>query len=138
MKKIELIRNEAMKNDEPGYEDFITRHEFINRTEIFVSPMQFHLIYNKFVESKVSADEFVSNYETKYATCIEELHLSGTFKYEVTDNGLFESEDEGDVPNIWEIIDYLATAYAHKAKYADEMEEKYHKAVKDIMEHIIF
>ena len=136
MKTTRLIRNEATENDEPRYGDFITRHEFINRTGIFVSPMQFHSIYNKFIKSKVSVDEFVNNYEAKYTICIEELPLSGTFKYEVTDSGLFEPEDEGDAPNIWEIINYLATAYYHKAKYADEMTEKYHNAVDEILEEI--
>lgn len=128
--------NEAIENDEPGYEDFITRYEFINKTGIFVSPMQFHLTYNKFIESKVSVDKFVSNYEAKYATCIEEIPLSGTFKYEVTDIELFESEDDSNASNIWEIINHLATAYDHKAKYADEMTEKYHNAVDEILEEI--
>ena len=131
--------NEFFKDEEIAWEDFISRKDFINRTGIFVSPMYFNLIHNDFIEKGISVDEFVNDYEEKYATCIEELPLSGTFKYEVTDDdvncvGLFK--DGTYFPNIWEIIDYLTREYDHKCKYADEMAEKYHSAVDEVLEEI--
>lgn len=66
--------------------DFVSREEFINKTGIFVSPDFFNYIYDmEFKESGVSADEFIRDYEEKYSTCIQEVPLKGTFKYEVMD-----------------------------------------------------
>ena len=93
------------------YEDFVPREKFINRTGIFVTPYYFDYIYDmEFKESGVSADEFVNNYEEKYSTCIQEIPLQGTFKYEIMDEDVScaGEYDECYEPNIWEIINALA------------------------------
>ena len=108
---------------EPNYEDFVSRHEFINSTGIYVTPMHFYNIYRKFKESGATAAEFVENYEEKYADLpVEKINLQGTFKYEMTDvciSGI--DRNSVDVyPNIWEIVDALGSAYYAQRKALDE------------------
>lgn len=96
---------------EPIYKDFVSREEFINQTGIFVSPDYYEYIYDiEYKKSGVSAEEFIRDYEEKYATCIQEIPLQGVFKYEVMDDELncASEYDECHEPNIWEIINSLA------------------------------
>ena len=93
------------------HQDFVSREEFINRTGIFVSPEYFEYIYDIEVkESGVSAEEFVQDYEEKFSTCVQEIALHGTFKYEVMDEDVncVGEYDECYEPNIWEIVNTLA------------------------------
>lgn len=93
------------------HEDFVSSEEFINRTGIFVSPEYFEYIYDiEFKESGVSAEEFVQDYEEKFSTCVQEIALHGTFKYEVMDEDVncVGEYDECHEPNIWEIVNTLA------------------------------
>lgn len=119
---------------EPVHEDFVSREEFINRTGIFVTPEHFEYIYDmKFKESNVSADEFVDDYEEKYSTCIQEVPLKGTFKYEIMDEnlscmGLYEEEHE---PDIWEIVNSLAICCNIEYQSKWEFIEKYRAALED-------
>lgn len=93
------------------HQDFVSREEFINQTGIFVSPEYFEYIYNiEFKEAGVSTEEFIQDYEEKYSTCVQEIPLHGTFKYEVMDeevNCVGEYDDCYE-PNIWEIVNTLA------------------------------
>ena len=93
------------------HQDFVSMEEFINRTGIFVSPEYFEYIYDiEFKESGVSAEEFVQDYEEKFSTCVQEIALHGTFKYEVMDEDVncVGEYDECYEPNIWEIVNTLA------------------------------
>ena len=63
---IKKIRNENFDGVE--YEDFVSREDFINRTVIFVTPDYFDRVYDNLCEAGVSADEFIENYESKYAS----------------------------------------------------------------------
>ena len=106
---IHSIEESAYK--EKAYEDFVSREEFVNRTGIFVSPGYFEYIYDiGFKESGVSSDEFIRDYEEKYSTCIQEIPLQGTFKYEVMDDDIscVGEYDECHEPNIWEILNSVA------------------------------
>ena len=119
---------------EPAHEDFVSREEFINRTGIFVTPEHFEYIYDmKFKESNVSADEFINDYEKEYSDCIEEVHLNGTFKYEVADEDLscMHLYDDGYDANIWEIINSLAISYNTEYQSKWEIVEKYRAALED-------
>lgn len=116
------------------HEDFISRDEFINRTGVFVTPEHYEYIYDiKFKEANVSADEFVNNYESKYADCIEEIPLNGTFKYEIMDENLSSAGMYEDVysPNIWEIVNSLAISYNMEYQSKWEFVEKYRAALED-------
>lgn len=93
------------------HKDFVSREEFINQTGIFVSPEYFEYIYDmEFKESGISAEEFVRDYEEKFSTCVQEIPLHGTFKYEVMDEDVncVGEYDECYEPNIWEIVNTLA------------------------------
>lgn len=119
---------------EPIYEDFVSREEFINRTGIFVTPKHFEYIYDiKFRKANVSVNEFVNDYEEKYSTCIQEVPLNGTFKYEIMDEDLscmcFESYE----PNVWEIINSLAISYNTEYQLKLELIEKYRAALEEIL-----
>lgn len=110
------------------YDDFVSRRDFINRTGIYVSTVYFVQLYEDFKKSGVPADEFVSNYESKYATCVREIPLSGTFKYELADRnanpmGIYFEQDP-DEANIYERFNALDmdVFYHHQtmAKVLDE------------------
>ncbi|WP_313184777.1 hypothetical protein [Lacrimispora sp.] len=123
---------------EPVYEDFISRVDFINQTGIFVSPGYFETIYDDFKDSGVSVDEFVGNYEAKYSTCVEELELKGTLKYETTDDAVsclcVYNSDPLYEPNIWEVVNNLAVEYDHQWRSKDETVEKYQKIIKELQD----
>lgn len=133
-----LRNNKIRVEDELVHKDFVSRQEFINRTGVYVTPLYFEVIYKRFVDSGISADEFVDNYEEKYSSCIEETPLSGTFKYEVEDTDIsgMDSIEEDQTMSIWEIIDSIIIAYYEKRNYAEEMEEKYHNVVDEVLEQI--
>lgn len=119
---------------EPVHEDFVPREEFINRTGIFVTPEHFEYIYNmEFKKANVSANDFVNNYEDKYANCVQEVPLNGIFKYEVMDEDLscmYLYEEDYD-PNLWEIINSLAVSYNLEYQSKWEFVEKYRAALED-------
>ena len=53
------LRNNKIKvEDELVHKDFVSRQEFINRTGVYVTPLYFEVIYKRFVDSGISADEF--------------------------------------------------------------------------------
>lgn len=119
---------------ETVHEDFVSREEFINRTGIFITPEHFEYIYDmKFKEANVPADEFVDNYEKRYADCIEEVPLNGIFKYEVMDEDLsgIGLYDDCYDPNIWEIINSLAMSYDMESQSKWELVKKYKSALTD-------
>ena len=92
----------------------------------------------RFVDSGISTDEFIDNYEEKYSSCIEETPFSGTFKYEVEDTDIsgMDNIEEDQTMSIWKIIDSIIIAYYEKRNYAEEMEEKYHNVVDEVLEQI--
>lgn len=116
------------------HKDFVPREEFINRTGIFVTPEHFEYIYDmEFKKANVSANDFVNNYEDKYANCIQEVPLNGTFKYEIMDEdlscmGLYE---DNYYPNIWEVINSLAISRNIENRSKCEFAEKYKSALED-------
>lgn len=119
---------------EPVHDDFVSREEFINRTGVFVTPEHFEYIYDMvFKEANVPSDEFVNDYVTKYSTCIQEVPLSGTFKYEVMDEDLSCMGVYDDVyePNIWEIANSLAVSYASEHQLRWEAVEKCKSALQE-------
>lgn len=124
---------------ESTYKDFVPREEFINRTGIFVSPDYFDYIYDmEYKESGVSADEFIRDYEEKYSTCILEIPLQGTFKYEVMDdevNCAGEYDDCYD-PNIWEIINSLARSGKAELEKRFDVAEKYNSVLDKIFDEL--
>lgn len=126
--------DETSDYKETVHEDFVSRVEFINRTGIFITPEHFEYLYDmKFKKANVPADEFINNYEEKYADCIEVIPLNGTFKYELMDEdlsciGLYESDHD---PNIWEIINSLAISYNIEKQSKWEFVEKYKVALEN-------
>ena len=114
------------------YKDFVSREEFINRTGIFVSPNYFEYIYDiEYKESGVSVDEFIQDYEEKYSTCIQEIPLQGTFKYEVMDEEINCAGEYDDCyePNIWEIINTLARSSKAEFEKRYDVIEKYNNVL---------
>lgn len=119
---------------EPVHDDFVSREEFINSTGVFVTPEHFEYIYDMvFKEANVPSDEFVNDYVAKYSTCIQEVPLSGTFKYEVMDEDLSCMGVYDDVyePNIWEIANSLAVSYASERQLRWEAVEKCKSALQE-------
>ena len=118
--------DKAFKPVEPMYADFISRPEFINRTGIFVSPSYYGIIYDAYKESDVAVDEFVRDYEEKYSTCIVEVPLSGTLKYEVQDDDVscIGIHDDFYDPSIWEILNSLSMSQYEEWKTKGEITQK--------------
>lgn len=115
------------------YEDFVSREDFINRTGIFVTPEYFDYIYDNFREAGVSADEFIDNYESKYATCIEEAEIHGKFKYEIDDcdiTAIGSYDDDMYELTIWDLMNNLAKRYENERIWGSEV----YKAFKDLKE----
>ncbi|MCD8018711.1 MAG: hypothetical protein LUF92_03745 [Clostridiales bacterium] len=115
-------------NDEPVYEDFISRQEFINRTGIFVTPQYFGMFYDDFMESHMTVDEFLDKIEETYTGEIFEIPLSGTFKYMIMDDdvscmGQYPDAFPEDL-TIWEMMDSLATELYHKCIYSEKRIEE--------------
>lgn len=95
-------------------DDFISRREFINRTGVYVSALYYNIVYDKFKESGSSIDKFVETFSSN--PMIQEVNLSGTFKYIVDDdtvNGLGTYDDTHE-PNIWEIVNSIDMEMFHK------------------------
>lgn len=120
---------------ELNYEDFVSRHEFINSTGIYVTPMHFYNIYRKFKESGATAAEFVEHYEEEYADLpVEKINLQGTFKYEMTDvciSGI--DRNSVDVyPNIYEIVDALGSAYYALRTILDEKNKLINELISEV------
>ena len=119
---------------EPVHKDFVSRYEFINRTGVFVTPEFFEYIYSmEFQKANVSADEFVDNYGKKYSICIQEVPLSGTFRYEVMDESLscLALYDDVFEPNLWEIVNSLAVEYETERQLRWENIESYKSALQE-------
>ena len=131
---------DASAYKEKTYNNFVSREEFINRTGIFVSPDYFEYIYDiEFKESGVSADEFIQDYEEKYSTCIQEIPLQGTFKYEVMDEEIScaGEYDEFYEPNIWEILNSLARSSKAEFEKKYDLIEKFDNKYKDITKRML-
>lgn len=134
---VTLIREKLSKYawKEQIYEDFITREEFINRTGIFVTHIQFQCIHTQWEKAKelnITLDDFIANYE-KNSNEVVEVPLKGTFKYLLMDgelNCMEEYEDE-DEPNIWEIINCLARSCAQEYESKREAIESYKAVLKE-------
>lgn len=128
---IKKIRNENFDGVE--YEDFVSREDFINRTGIFVTPDYFDRVYDNFCEAGVSADEFIDNYERKYATCIEVAEIHGKFKYEIDDcdiTAIGSYDDAMYELTIWDLMNNLAKRYENERNLGAEA----YKAFKDLKE----
>lgn len=136
--KKRILIHQTEHDREPIYKDFISRVDFINQTGIFVTPGYFNIIYDEFKESGVTINEFINNYEKKYSSCVEELELKGTFKYETIDDDisclcLYDSDPLYE-PNIWEIMNNLAVEYDHQWRSKDEVVEKYQKIIEELQD----
>lgn len=135
---------------EKVYDDFISREEFINRTGIFVTPMQFSYIHDvnwkEAKESGTSLDDFLNDYEDNSGEVME-VPLHGTFKYIVSDDylsciGEYNDGDECGAcylsafnePNIWEIINCLARSHAQECETKWEIIEKHKSVLEDVMQ----
>lgn len=99
----------------PEQYQFVSREEFINATGIFVTPDYFERIYERFLNSDLSVEQFIRKYETDSADDIRSIPLSGTFKFNICDDDLtseevWDYENEDVLPNItiWEIMNSLA------------------------------
>lgn len=128
------------EENEPVFKDFVSRRDFINRTEVYVSPAYFGIIHDKFMESGVSAEEFVTNYEEKYSTYIYDIPLHGTFRYEYEDAGadcLFYKKDYQKEPNIWEIVNSVDLSLYHKWMQADKLKVAYEKVAAELREQLL-
>lgn len=124
---------------EKGYDDFVSREEFINRTGIFVTPQYFDYIYDmewkEAKESGKSLDDFIDNYEDDELNGgIAEVPLHGTFKYIVSDDNLSCIYEDVYEPNIWEIINCLARSHAQEYESKWEAIEKYKSVLEDTMQ----
>ena len=131
---------DASTYKEKTYNNFVSREEFINRTGIFVSPDYFEYIYDiEFNEAGVSADEFIQDYEEKYSTCIQEIPLQGSFRYEVMDEDVncVGEYDECYDPNIWEIVNSLARSSKTEFEKRYDLIEKFDNKYKDITQRML-
>ena len=93
---------------EKEYKGFVTRREFINRTGVFVSAVHFEIIYEKFKELRVSADEFVRDYIDKYSDCIIS-DKNNLVHFEINDNevsavGCYANSVESDELNVLDLL----------------------------------
>lgn len=137
---------------EKGYDDFVSREEFINRTGIFVTPTHFSYIHDidwkEAQESGISMDDFINDYEDKCGEVME-VPLHGTFKYIISDEylsciGEYNQYDENgcdtcylssvDEPNIWEIINCLARSHEQEYESKWEAIEGYKSVLKNAMQ----
>lgn len=100
--------------DEPVHEDFISRRDFINHTGVYVSASYFGIVYDEFKKSGSSIDEFVEAFSSN--PMIQEVNLSGTFKYILDDDTVngFGTYDDTCEPNIWEIVNSMDMEMFHK------------------------
>lgn len=93
---------------EKEYKGFVTRREFINRTGVFVSAVHFEIIYEKFKELRVSADEFVRDYIDKYSDCIIS-DKNNLVHFEINDDevsavGCYANSVESDELNVLDLL----------------------------------
>ena len=121
---------------EPERKDFVTRHQFINQTGIYVTPIYFYTVYEDFLRSGVTPEEFMRDYAEKYAPFpIEEIKLDGKFKYSMVDFDISGADrnPEDVYPNIWEILDTLAVEF-YELRILKECDEK---IIADLKEHLL-
>lgn len=123
-----LLINPTVEPADPTYPDFVSLIDFINRTGVFVSPCHFDLVHERFQESGASVDKFIQDYEAKYADDIVSVPMSGTFKYEFTDDqisclGEFKDEDHNAtvLEALYSVCDL---AEYRRKKYQDMLEER--------------
>ena len=123
-----LLINPTAEPADPTYPDFVSLPDFINRTGVFVSPCHFDLIYERFLESGVSVEKFIQDYEEKYADDVVSVPMSGTFKYELTDDQiscLGEFKDEDHSATVLEALySALDLAEYRRKKYNNMLEER--------------
>lgn len=123
----DLLINSPTEPTEKLYPDFVLPIEFINRTGVFVSLTYFPEIYKKFKESGVTADEFIRDYEKKYAESLCSKPMTGKFKYELDDYVSCFGEFENDYheANVLEALySVCELAEYRKKKYEADMEER--------------
>ena len=123
-----LLINQTTEQTDPIYPDFVSLLDFINRTGVFVSPCHFDLVYERFQESGASVDKFIQDYEEKYADDVVSVPMSGTFKYEFTDDqlsclGEFKDEDHN-ATMLEALYSALDLAEYRRKKYQDMLEER--------------
>lgn len=123
-----LLINPTVEPTDAPYPDFVSIVDFTNRTGVFVSPCHFSMIYERFKKSGVSAEKFIQDYEAKYADDIVSVPMSGTFKYEFTDDqisclGEFKDEDHNAtvLEALYSVCDL---AEYRRKKYQDMLEER--------------
>ena len=123
-----LLINPTAEPTDPTYPDFVSLLDFINRTGVFVSPCHFDLVYRRFQESGVSVDKFIQDYEARYADDVVSVPMSGTFKYEFTDDQiscLGEFKDEDHNATVLEALySALDLAEYRRKKYQNMLEER--------------
>lgn len=121
-----LLINPTTEPTDPIYPEFVSLPDFINRTGVFVSPCHFPLVYKRFKASGVSVDKFIQDYEEKYADDVVSVPMSGTFKYEFTDDQLSclgEFRDEDHNATVLEALySALDLAEYRRKKYQDMLE----------------
>lgn len=123
-----LLINPTAEPADPTYPDFVSLIDFINRTGVFVSPCHFDQVYKRFKESGVSVNKFIQDYEARYADDVVSVPMSGTFKYEFTDDQiscLGEFKDEDYSATVLEALySALDLAEYRRKKYQDMLEER--------------
>lgn len=126
--KENLLINPTTEPTDAPYQDFGSIVDFINRTGVFVSPCHFSVIYERFKKSGVSAEKFIQDYAAKYADDIVSVPMSGTFKYEFTDDQiscLGEFKDENHNATVLEALYSVCDlAEYRRKKYQDMLEER--------------
>lgn len=143
MKDKKMLIGEYMPEIDSGettYDDFVSRRDFINRTGIYISTAYFAQLYEDFKKSGVPVDEFVSNYESKYATCVREIPLSGTFKYELADSnanpmGIYLEQDP-DEANIYERFNALDMDVFYYYQTMTKVLDEANAMIKDLMKRL--
>lgn len=115
-------RNKYEKNGN-GVHNFVTREEFMECTGIFITPDYFHNVCNEWQDEASKAgmtmDDFIDNYEENHIGLVEDISLTGTFKYFVMDDSVSSvNNEEISVPTIWDIVNSLVCdlSFEHDSK----------------------
>ncbi len=101
-----------MEKNYNDLQNFVTREEFMKRTGIFITPDYFLNVcsewQNEASKTGMTMTEFIDNYEQNHVGLVEEIPLTGTFKYFIMDDSVScINNEEIPSPNIWDIINSL-------------------------------
>jgi hypothetical protein len=129
---MKITKKNTCISPEKEYEGFVTRREFINRTGVFVSAVNFENIYEKFKELSVSADEFVRDYIDKYSDFIIS-DRNNLVHFEINDDevsavGCYANSVESDELNVLDLLYNLSESVEY---YRDKLIEV-RKQAKDL------